>query len=53
MRKPSKPKKHAKLRIPEDQIALKTDCEFCREVFPNPSVAAQHLDDEHPGEYKR
>jgi hypothetical protein len=51
MRKPSKPGKAAKLKVPADQQSLKTQCGFCQEVFPNPTLAQHHLASDHPGEY--
>lgn len=51
MRKPAKATKAKKFRPPEDQLMLKTECGHCHEVFPDPSTAAHHLGEEHPGEY--
>ncbi len=37
---------------PAEQQQLKTECGFCHEVFPNPTSACSHLDEEHYGEYR-
>ncbi len=47
MRKPAKPRKAAKLAVPADQVMLKTQCEICRDVFTNPTTAADHVAKEH------
>lgn len=50
MRKPAKATKARKAvrpRVPEDQIALKTQCELCGETFANPTLAAWHVKEEH------
>ena len=51
--RPSKPKKSTSKRpkVPEDQLALKTQCGFCDHVSSNPTLAVFHLNAEHEGEY--
>lgn len=48
--KVAKAKKPRKLSS-EEQVKLKTECGFCGETFPDPTLAAEHLDDFHEGEY--
>lgn len=44
MRKPAKARKALKARVPGDQLALKTECGHCHELFANPTLAAWHVD---------
>lgn len=45
MRKPRKAQKAAKLLVPADQLALKTECGHCHTLFANPTLAAWHVED--------
>lgn len=45
MRKPQKAAKALKPRVPSDQLALKTECGHCHDLFPNPTLAAWHVED--------
>ena len=44
MRKPQKAAKAAKLKVPADQMPLKTECGHCHTTFPNPTLAGYHVE---------
>lgn len=44
VRKPQKPTKALKPKVPADQLALKTECGHCHTLFANPTLAGYHVE---------